>query len=259
MGLEEILAISEGCVTDFNRSIQSPSGATECVASKRPDTDRPSPQGGVAASQNSRDQAHRPGRHLKGARRMENFHMYETTDGGIRLPRPNMDGKMGVGAQKHLTAPVNHGGAQRELSPVGRGMELTRPLQRVEIDDWTVDLMKLLAESGVTQSRRRRTGATRRKSREAVAGMVRVGPRGLRKQLLRRVSDGEELVCAEALQPFIQTRPDTPWSGVAQGEWSLSHSCFGDTNGSSSRCLLPTHQHDLGATARRRKQRSRKK
>jgi len=35
------------------------------------------------------------------------------------------------------------------LSPVGRGIETQRPLERVEIDEWTVDAMSLMAEGGL--------------------------------------------------------------------------------------------------------------
>jgi putative transposase len=39
--------------------------------------------------------------------------------------------------------------AQKQFRPVGRGLELTRPLQRVEMDAWTVDLMTIMATSGL--------------------------------------------------------------------------------------------------------------
>jgi hypothetical protein len=40
---------------------------------------------------------------------MENSKMYETPDGGIRLPRPYTGRKMGFGAQKHFTGSLVHG------------------------------------------------------------------------------------------------------------------------------------------------------
>ncbi|WP_316015101.1 Mu transposase C-terminal domain-containing protein [Roseobacter sp. HKCCA0434] len=39
--------------------------------------------------------------------------------------------------------------ARRKHAPVGAGLDLTRPLQRVEIDTWKVDLITLLTDSGL--------------------------------------------------------------------------------------------------------------
>jgi putative transposase len=39
--------------------------------------------------------------------------------------------------------------ARKRTAPVGRGIEVTRPLERVEMDEWKVDLMTLLAGSGI--------------------------------------------------------------------------------------------------------------
>lgn len=39
--------------------------------------------------------------------------------------------------------------ARRKHAPVGAGLDLTRPLQRVEMDTWKVDLISLLADSGL--------------------------------------------------------------------------------------------------------------
>ena len=38
---------------------------------------------------------------------------------------------------------------RRKRAPVGRGLDLTRLLERVELDTWKVDLMSLMAESGL--------------------------------------------------------------------------------------------------------------
>jgi putative transposase len=39
--------------------------------------------------------------------------------------------------------------AMSKMRPVGRGLEVTRPLERVEIDEWKIDLMTILAQSGL--------------------------------------------------------------------------------------------------------------
>lgn len=39
--------------------------------------------------------------------------------------------------------------ARKRNAPVGKGLELTRPLERVEMDEWKVDLKSLLATSGI--------------------------------------------------------------------------------------------------------------
>ncbi|CUH41055.1 Integrase core domain protein [Jannaschia seosinensis] len=39
--------------------------------------------------------------------------------------------------------------ARKRNAPVGKGLELTRALERVEMDEWKVDLLSLMAESGI--------------------------------------------------------------------------------------------------------------
>jgi putative transposase len=41
--------------------------------------------------------------------------------------------------------------AKAKFAPLRRGLEVTRPLERVEIDDYDIDLMSIFAESGVLQ------------------------------------------------------------------------------------------------------------
>lgn len=41
--------------------------------------------------------------------------------------------------------------ARKKFAPVGKGLNLERPLQRVEIDEWDIDLITLLAETGVLE------------------------------------------------------------------------------------------------------------
>lgn len=59
--------------------------------------------------------------------------------------------------------------ARRKHAPIGTGLNLTRPLQRVELDTWKIDLISLLAESGLLQilseEDRQRLGLTGRKKR----------------------------------------------------------------------------------------------
>lgn len=37
------------------------------------------------------------------------------------------------------------------FAPVGKGLQLTRPLERVEIDEWTIDILSLLASAGILE------------------------------------------------------------------------------------------------------------
>ncbi|WP_370283507.1 helix-turn-helix domain-containing protein [Pseudooceanicola sp.] len=39
--------------------------------------------------------------------------------------------------------------ARNKFAPVGKGLDVTRPLQRVEMYEWKVDLMSVMAESGL--------------------------------------------------------------------------------------------------------------
>ncbi|MEP2983715.1 MAG: transposase [Sulfitobacter sp.] len=41
--------------------------------------------------------------------------------------------------------------ARRKFGPIGIGLNLTRPLQRVEMDTWKIDLISLLADAGILQ------------------------------------------------------------------------------------------------------------
>jgi hypothetical protein len=49
---------------------------------------------------------------------MENFNMYETPNGGIRLPRPYIGRKMGFGAKKHFTGSFVHGDHEGDVMDV---------------------------------------------------------------------------------------------------------------------------------------------
>ncbi|SFR18868.1 Mu transposase C-terminal domain-containing protein [Poseidonocella sedimentorum] len=59
--------------------------------------------------------------------------------------------------------------ARRKHAPTGIGLNLTRPLQRVEMDTWKVDLISLLADSGIlhflTDEEKRDLGLTGKKKR----------------------------------------------------------------------------------------------
>ncbi|MBD9529697.1 DDE-type integrase/transposase/recombinase [Paracoccus sp. PAR01] len=54
--------------------------------------------------------------------------------------------------------------ARKKFAPVGKGMMLTRPLQRVEIDEWDVDILSLLANADLlkwfSEDERKKLGLT---------------------------------------------------------------------------------------------------
>ncbi|MGR3510104.1 MAG: Mu transposase C-terminal domain-containing protein [Sulfitobacter sp.] len=39
--------------------------------------------------------------------------------------------------------------ARKKFAPVGKGLQVTRPLERVEIDEWTIDLVSIFAPTGI--------------------------------------------------------------------------------------------------------------
>ncbi|MCG6113387.1 MAG: DDE-type integrase/transposase/recombinase [Paracoccus sp.] len=41
--------------------------------------------------------------------------------------------------------------ARKMFAPVGKGLQLTRPLQRVEIDEWNINLLSLLSDAGLVE------------------------------------------------------------------------------------------------------------
>jgi hypothetical protein len=59
---------------------------------------------------------------------MENFQMYETPDGGIRLPRPYTGRKMGMGAKKHFTGSLVHGEDEGQVADVQSHTEMLTAL-----------------------------------------------------------------------------------------------------------------------------------
>lgn len=48
---------------------------------------------------------------------------------------------------------VRHGenAARKKFAPVGKGVQVTRPLERVEVDEWTIDLVSFFAQTGVLE------------------------------------------------------------------------------------------------------------
>lgn len=59
--------------------------------------------------------------------------------------------------------------ARKKFAPVGKGMTLTRPLERVEIDEWDIDLLTILADTGLLEwfsdDERKALGLNKRKVR----------------------------------------------------------------------------------------------
>jgi putative transposase len=62
--------------------------------------------------------------------------------------------------------------ARNKFAPVGTGIEVHRPLQRVEIDEWKADVITLMAEAGIlhhmTEEEKRQLGLDRAKARWTV-------------------------------------------------------------------------------------------
>lgn len=59
--------------------------------------------------------------------------------------------------------------ARKKYRPVLHGLDLTRPLQRVEIDEWQIDLITLMKDSGMfdllTDEERAAMGLDKKKAR----------------------------------------------------------------------------------------------
>lgn len=59
--------------------------------------------------------------------------------------------------------------ARKKFAPVGKGMQVTRPLERVEIDEWTIDLVSFLAQAGIldhlTEEEKEKLGLNKKKIR----------------------------------------------------------------------------------------------
>ena len=74
-------------------------------------------------------------------------------EGRPELVRPSKETvRKAIGALDPYHCDVTRLGAEtarRKHGPVGTGLDLTRPLQRVEIDTWPIDLITLLTDSGL--------------------------------------------------------------------------------------------------------------
>lgn len=59
--------------------------------------------------------------------------------------------------------------ANRQFAPVGMGLDITRPMQRVEFDEWEVDAITLMAEGGLfhhlTEEEKKALGLDKKKAR----------------------------------------------------------------------------------------------
>lgn len=59
--------------------------------------------------------------------------------------------------------------ANRQFAPVGMGLDITRPMQRVEFDEWEVDAITLMAEGGLyhhlTEEEKKKLGLDKKKAR----------------------------------------------------------------------------------------------
>jgi len=59
--------------------------------------------------------------------------------------------------------------ANRQFAPVGMGLDVTRPMQRVEFDEWEADVMSLMAEGGMlahlTEEEKKKLGLDKKKAR----------------------------------------------------------------------------------------------
>lgn len=69
------------------------------------------------------------------------------------------------------TSLTRHGrqAANRQFAPVGMGLEVTRPMQRVEFDEWDTDVIALMAEGGLfhhlTDEEKKKLGLDKKKAR----------------------------------------------------------------------------------------------
>jgi hypothetical protein len=104
---------------------------------------------------------------------------------GHRKPSNDVDVKRAFKEQN--TNMGDFEAAQRKLRAVGRDEDLTRPFQRVEIDDWAVDLVTILATSGLIPFRPEENKAHRYSGQRLVpdaclrgAGPLAWPPRGRR-------------------------------------------------------------------------------
>ncbi|WP_340110571.1 Mu transposase C-terminal domain-containing protein [Pikeienuella sp. HZG-20] len=84
-----------------------------------------------------------------------------------------MGARTGAGPGPTLPSWRSHADeARKKFAPVGRGLQVTRPLERVEMDEWTIDLQALMAQTGIldhlTEEEKDKLGLNRKKIRWSV-------------------------------------------------------------------------------------------
>lgn len=66
--------------------------------------------------------------------------------------------------------------ANRQFAPVGKGVDVSRPMQRVEFDEWEADIIALMAEGGLfhhlTDEEKRKLGLDKKKARWWVTAAI---------------------------------------------------------------------------------------
>lgn len=90
---------------------------------------------------------------VKEAFKQENERREETGDKKLRVPGRDALRKYVKSLNKFhvLVARHGHDEAMKKMRPTFKGLEVGRPFERVEMDEWRIDLLTILAQSGLLQ------------------------------------------------------------------------------------------------------------
>ncbi|WP_108500941.1 Mu transposase C-terminal domain-containing protein [Paracoccus indicus] len=76
-------------------------------------------------------------------------------DGLSKIRRPSREAvRRAINSLDPYTVKLKRDGAaaaRKMFAPVGKGLQLTRPLQRVELDEWDIDLLSVLSDAGLLE------------------------------------------------------------------------------------------------------------
>jgi len=115
---------------------------------------------------------------VKEAFKQENGRREETGDKKLRVPGRDALRKFVKSLNKFhvLVARHGHDEAMKKMRPTFKGLEVRRPFERVEMDEWRIDLLTILAQSGLLEmfcpEERQRMGLTGELKRWWMVGAI---------------------------------------------------------------------------------------
>ncbi|WP_283638315.1 Mu transposase C-terminal domain-containing protein [Marinovum algicola] len=146
--------------------------------------------------------------------------------------------------------------ARKKFAPVGKGLEVTRPLERVEVDEWTIDLVSIFSQTGIfdhlTKEEKELLGLNKKKIRWTLTVAICAATRCILAMRLSRTPTKNSAV--QALEMITQDKgiwADTfgaisPWN-----MWGVPELVVTDNGSAFISVAMRAAMQDLGIRAER--------